>query len=302
MNVGLDIGRGNLKLVSMDKSIKFESYCGEARELDYYNADDKYIIKIDDKEYFVGDIAKREGYIKSFQKHKIDEERTLPLALTALYLCSDKDNVDVNIVCGTPLSDYNIQKLAIEEYLKGSYKVAIKNNPIKYITIRNVKVFPEGAGSYFSMVLNNEGKGINSEITKSKVGIIDIGYKTTNIVVFENLKYIDKQSTSFNLGVHQAFNMIYKKLSRTEDINVEQAENIKSGPEFKYLADRIRNEVNKFWGNTSFKIYLSGGGAYLLKDYLYEFDILPYPEYANARGYFKIAQMLYQNEKIVWSI
>lgn len=302
MNVGLDVGRGYVKAINCDKTVKYESYSGPFRELDYYNDDDKYIVSINDKKYFVGDIAKREGLGRGFQKQKVDKMRTLPLSLTALYLITDKLDVDVNLVCGVPIFDFNSQKNTVESFLKGSYEVQIGNGLKKNININNVKVFPEGAGAYFSLILNNEGKAVESELSKVKVGIIDIGYKTTNVVVFENLKYVDRLSTSFNLGVHQAFNMIYKRLSRYDDITMDQAENITEGEEFRQLADRIKNEVNKFWGNTSFKIYLCGGGAYLLRKYFEEFDVIKGSEFANANGYFKISQMIYNPEKLVWKI
>lgn len=296
MNIGLDIGRGNVKAITMDKKVKFESYAGKARELDFENKNDKYIIDINGEKYFTGELAKREGMARGFQKNKLDYERTLPLALTGLYLATGSELN--NIVIGLPISDYKTQREELESFLKGSYEVAIDQKRV--IRINNVKAFPEGAGAYFNLVLNNQGKVVNTELATSKVGIVDIGYKTTNIVVFENMKYIDRLSVSLPYGVHQAFNMIYKRLSRTEDITPEQAENITTGIEFEQLANRIKNEINKFWGNTLFKIYLVGGGSYLLKRY-FDFEAISNAEFANAEGYFKIAQMLFP-ERLVWEI
>lgn len=301
MNVGLDNGRGNVKLVVADKRIKYESYCGKARDLDFTYGKEDYHVIINGEGYFVGDLAKREGMSRGFQKQKIDESRTKALVLTGIYLSNHNPYIEVNLVTGTPISDYQNQKKDIEEYLKGSYRIKIQGQEQKQININNVKVFPEGAGAYFSQVLNNEGKAFNSELAAQRVGIVDVGYKTFNLAVFENLKFIDKLSATFNLGMHQAFNMIYKRLSRTDDITPEQAENITTGPEFELLANRIRGEINKFWGTTSFKILLSGGGAYLLKDYFPEFEVVSSPEYANALGYFKITQMLYRPQMERWT-
>ncbi|MCT4593209.1 MAG: ParM/StbA family protein [Anaeromicrobium sp.] len=301
MNYGADIGRGNVNIVSLNKRIAFESYCGRARSLDFEDDKTNYIMTIDNNGYFVGEKAKLEGLSRGFQKKKIDKLRSLPLLLTGIFLTTDVEEVRTNIVTGTPVSDYKNQRKEIEEFLKGAYKVGMYGST-KSIALENVSVFPEGAGAYFSLVLNDKGEVVNKELATQKVGMIDIGYKTINLVVFENMKFIDKYSFTVNFGMHQVYNMIYKRLSRAEDITPEQAENIKTGPEYDVLANRIDNDVNKFWGNTSFKIFLCGGGAHLLGKYFPQFFVMDNPEYANANGYFKIAQMLYKPKKLVWEM
>lgn len=302
MNIGVDNGRGNVNVIAANKRIIYEAYCGKARELDFTYGKEDYHVFINGNSYFVGNLGKREGMSRGFQKHKIDKDRTEALVLTGIYLSTNYQEVTVNLVTGTPISDYQQQKKELEEYLRGVYDVRILDHESKKITIDNVKVFPEGAGAYFSQVLNDKGEVTNTNLATEKVGIIDIGYKTFNLAVFENLKFIDKQSATFPFGMHQAFNMVYKRLSRTEDITPEQAENITSGSEFEMIANRIKTEINKFWGSTSFKIFLCGGGAYLLKDYFPTFDVISSPEFANAEGYYKIAQMLYKPDKLVWSL
>ncbi|QEK12559.1 ParM/StbA family protein [Crassaminicella thermophila] len=300
MNIGLDNGRGNVKVVCGNRRKIFESYCGRGYEMDFSYGKENYEVQIDNEKYFVGALAKREGMSRCFQKHKIDNKRTKPLVLTAISLMTIQDS-NVNIVTGTPISDYREQKDQIEMYLRGKYKVKVTEEEQKEIEIENVKVFPEGAGAYFSKILNMNGEVCDKELATTKVGIVDIGYKTTNISVFDNLKFVDKLSATFNFGIHQAFNMIYKRLSREEDITPEQVENITTGYEFKTLSDRIQTEINKFWGNISFKIFICGGGAYLLKDYFPKFELINKPEFANAEGYYKIAQMLYKPKVERWT-
>ncbi|MTI71438.1 MAG: ParM/StbA family protein [Firmicutes bacterium] len=297
MNVGIDYGRGNVKVVSNNTREKFKSYCGEAYTLDFSYGKEEYIVTINDKEYFIGTLAEKEGMSRGFQKQKIDKESTIPLVATGVFLASDKSRVSVNLVTGTPISDYRKQQEKVKEYIKGSYKVNIKGYGEKEMKIKEIYVVPEGAGAYFSQVLNNEGKEENKELSKSKVGIIDIGFKTVNLAMFENLGFVDKESVTLNHGIHEAINSIYKRLSRDTDITLVEAEKITTGPEYERLAKKIKNGVNKFWGNKPYKMFLCGGGAHLLSKYFTDVEVIRNPEYANAEGYFKIAQMIYNSKK-----
>lgn len=295
MNIGMDGGRSAFKVVNSKHREYFESFCGEGRILDFDNNDERYRVMINGKEYFVGEMAKREGMSRAYEKEK--NERLLPLVAAGVALMEPTGCV--NLIFGTPISDHKAQKQNIENFIKGSYTVILKNKVYDF-SINQAKVFPEGLGAFYSLALNNQGMVTNMDLAQGTVGIIDIGYKTTDVCLVDKMQFQDKDSLSLPLGMVEAYNLIYKRMAREEDLMPEEIEDTKDAPEYELLAQQIQDKVNRLWGKRV-KVFLTGGGSYLLSKYFPGVPVIKDAEYANAVGFYKIAQMVYGEEVVRWN-
>lgn len=74
MYYGADIGRGAVKVAHSRGSIVFPSYLVPSRERDLVSAATDYmeqlVVSINGKEYFAGELARREGGTREFAKDK----------------------------------------------------------------------------------------------------------------------------------------------------------------------------------------------------------------------------------------
>lgn len=312
MNIGLDVGRGYVKATDLNKYIIFPSFICKARERNLENDNDKYIIEINGEKYFVGELAKNEGGTREFVKNKA-EQNIIPFVLTVLALFEEKY---FNIVVGLPISDYKAQRKLIAEKIKGEYKVKLNGNE-RNIVIENVIAFPEGAGALWGLILDNKGNVANPILAEKRIGIIDIGFKTVDFCILNKLKYEDVNSSSIPIGIHQAYTRIYQRIIKEKDILPEDVEELENQPEYEELANKIINYINQFWKNNIDEVYICGGGAKYLKNYMAGYaKVVIDPVFANSIGFAKIAnwrflkcesyqlesQKKFTKESIIWKI
>ncbi|MEN2765787.1 ParM/StbA family protein [Ornithinibacillus xuwenensis] len=164
------------------------------------------------------------------------------------------------IVVGQPINRHSEDKERIIEMVHGVHRIIV-NGKEKEIIIKDVAVGVEGG----SASLSNP---------KSKLHLIDIGSGTINFATVINGRFINSQSTTVSQGME----------------NIEQ--------DYEGIAANIQNIVIDL-GWKDF-IYILGGGAKVLKDYLPYALFTPIfqgrsytPEYANAIGYYKIGEKLW---------
>lgn len=194
------------------------------------------------------------------------------------------------------------------------------------ISFNKVYLIPQGAGALSYLMLNN---GKKYYIPNTYIGMIDIGFKTTDVVVFKiddegKLDFIsDMSSTLENIGMSTIFSEMEKafmKESRNgESLSVDRLmELVKNGIIFyngaylnlkeelvkikKELAYSIVNNIDTLWTSSAKSAFnsvvLAGGGGIVLYPYLkstlgiYAIDLASNAEFANSLGYMSQIQNL----------
>lgn len=343
--IGLDLGYDYVKGVNeLKQQIIFQSIVGQAyqRKLvnlfndEHFQNDKKNILKnlhvaltyedSTQQEYFLGDLARREGKNISyaFDDNKINHPNTRALLATATaLLLPDNEDVPLHIVTGLPLEQYVHQKNSFKDMIK-SLKVVVEfkdYKKLKIVKFNQVTIFPQAAAAVYSAVWHDIEKYI---IPGSYIGLIDVGYKTTDYIVF----YVsgegglilreDLSGTIDHLGMSNLTNVADKLFTQKTGSRLDipelsllvsngnifyKGQTITFAKELEFakqeLAKVIRDRIKAVWGNKlDFfnTVFIAGGGAkelYIhLKDINTKTELVKNYQTANAEGYLEVAKMI----------
>ncbi|MGI6405488.1 MAG: hypothetical protein ACOX2E_03250 [Syntrophaceticus sp.] len=192
MLIGIDVGYGYTKAVTKGCRISFPSVIAPA-SIDLFdgifNSNIGHRVEIATlkngfQEKLVGDLAINSVAAQSIiAYHEKPAEVHDILLLTAAYLCgagsfSEVNKKAVDLVVGLPLSFYRGQRGPLKERLsKLAAWVSVDGKETRYISFKNVTVFPQGAGALASLGATLPKDGM--------IGLIDIGTYTTDFMLFE---------------------------------------------------------------------------------------------------------------------
>lgn len=331
--IGLDLGYGYVKGINeKGKRVIFPSLVSIAHDRSLSklfqnssNIMDNLHVSISDgkdrQEYFVGELARNESRYATFvlDEDKINHPYTRVLLATAAALLMPEDNSPVHVVTGLPLEQYKHKKDEFLEMLK-NFKAIVSVNEVNkswVVKFDRVTLFPQAAGAVYYSIWDD----ISKYLAKGGyIGLIDIGFKTTDYIVFKLGKKIllqNEMSNTINTGMSDLYGMVgqlfLQKTGAIFDIRVAM-EIVENGG-ILYRGERvdmesevekakrevaliIKDEVKKSWGsqidlfNT---VFLAGGGAKELEPYL--LDIYPRtvlvsdPQMANVKGFLKVAEL-----------
>ena len=330
LNIGLDIGYGYTKAVASNgKNYTIPSLIGEGflrRYGDIFGSQeglnlDNIHVELNGRHYFVGKLASLESRTCSyaFEKDRIEHENTKVLLATAVALLMNQEEESISIAVGLPFSDYIQQGKRFQEYLYNfdeTVKLYDRNRPrLRRVRFLKATSFPQSAGAIYELAerFNFGHQGL--------VGCIDVGTKTTDIMVFtaDKMYPVESMSGTIDAGAHIIHSYLQKEIEEqlgiwAEAFELESAlrnnfQIVKRGQTIdlsqaaiqgkKDLAKKIRDEVVKLWGqrmdNLSM-VFVVGGGALLLKKHLlkiYDNTIIPEgAEMLNARGFLHVARMM----------
>ena len=330
--ISIDLGYGWVKGCNSEgKEICIPSFVGsghERRIADELNQEvdelDNIHVVIDGKHYFVGELAKRESLDKTYtlDTYKISHPMTKILLTTVAALLASREPQDTHIVTGLPYGDFDYQKDEMEDFLTHFYSaVQFISGPhrskTKKIQFKKHSILPQAAGALIPRKNNNV---MSSEYLE---GVIDVGYKTCDVVAFETRGKSTFLRTDLCDTIDMATSNVYELLQKTIRaqigcrLDVSQIESaiIKQYIIYRGKKHSIKDEINqakqaiaktiidlvrsKWRDNTDLMehIYLIGGGVLLLEDTLKEIHpetiIVENPQLANAAGYFKIISAQY---------
>jgi len=340
MKVGSDLGYGFVKAVcgrGPGEQVMFQSVVGKARPRNLVTINTSTLENLHvhiegpgiDGEYFVGDLARREAFDTSLtmDEDKVMHENTVVLLATSLALLAKGAETEVDLVTGLPVSHYVKQRVALEQRLRGDYTVTFMSGPLqgqqRRLVIRSARVFVQAAGAVYSEILGDDGRATGKpivlddgrpvDLTDSKIGVIDVGFKTTDYVVLERMRWVDLESSSVNVGMNTIFRAVQRELNRRFNYdlplyNVESAvasgEIESAGKKYdvrpiteaamQAIAKKILDSISADWQNRAAlrAVLVAGGGGAALWGYLRHWDamyLMPNAQMANALGYFKLA-------------
>jgi len=290
---GLDNGYLYTKSISDNEHMIFKSA---------YSTLDKVIsgtayVNIDGKDYYIG------AGKTITQVDKTDHEINKVCTLTNLALSG---NNDYSLVVGLPIGQYKLQK---DKFIKmiisyNNSEIIFKGSSMN-INIKDVTVYPQGAGALYSMTQ------VNGDYI-----LFDIGGLTIDVALIEMMfgsPSIQKYDTWYK-GIVTQYSSIIEQVNMRYNLTLEPkyAEKIltngliidgeKKDISFiqiileKYLDDLFTDFRINYPSKTT-TIYLCGGGASLLfdlfKKYFPQTILMQDCQFANATGFYRIGQQKY---------
>ncbi len=336
--LGLDIGFGFTKATNGREHLMFKSLIGEAEEIQFLSdfamapLTESLHVTIDGKEYFVGDYAEKQSNVRHYtldqDKLITDFLKILSLTITGLF---SETFVPINVVSGLPVVYFREYKEKFSKILLGSHEIVYRkpdgSEAVRRININKIRMIPQPFGSLLNHILNERGKMMEKDLARQKVGVVDIGFNTTDYVLFDKLQYINRGSRTINLGISDCFRKIAEKIRQKSGLGVElyrlytpvefgsirmkgQEYNLAKTKEqiFTQTAEVIANEINQTWADDwdMESIFLTGGGSMELANYLKPLlngQIIMPPADSDARinnvqGFLKFARHLWPDPGI----
>jgi len=286
-------------------------------------------------DYFVGELAKRESENAThiMGTDRVSDHRAKALILTACAVAmKDYSGPIGELSVGLPLQYYNKhQESMMESLLATDATLEFTSGGIanKRIRFNRVNVYPQAAGALWAQLFNEKGEMRNPQLS-GLVGLIDIGFKTTDFIVIDlgdNMVLRSELSGTIEQGMRQVFDNTqryfevqvgssvdpneFEKSLMKNDFKFHYSQNVKGQrikKEYdlraifdKYkqeLATTIKERVRQKWGsrmNFFDVVFLAGGGAIALNKHFSNFEIESQlcnsPQMANARGYMLMSNM-----------
>ena len=302
--LGIDIGFGFTKATNGKDTLIFKSLLGDAADIQFW-ADfgdgaptDHIHVTIDEESYFIGDLAEQQSSVLHFT---LDQERLLAdyvkvLTLTAVGMLLPNEaslNVPVNVVSGLPIGYFKENHKRFNDLLVGHHTVTYHSpdgrQTNKEIIVNDVRMLPQPMGSILNLVMDERGKIAKNDLAKQKIGVVDIGFRTTDFAIMDRLRYLNRGSKTIDTGISKGFSVIANKLREKSSVNVELHRLYRAaetgtitmrGHGFSFpkirdqiysqLATSIADEIDRQWANDwdIEAIFLSGGGSRELAGYL----------------------------------
>ena len=336
LEIGLDLGFSNVKAIANNgKKFVFPSIVSEVRSeifpsmsvvggkskgFEPKKAVKKLKVEFNNEKYYIGKYAVDQGrnVDNLLTNQRIGDQSELILGLTAISLLSTSKEVRVDLMLGLPLTELSLAD-RVKKLFKGTHHIKVFDNKKgvsveKTIIVNSIRVMQQSVAALYSELFNLNGTIKKEKVKKlqDEVAIIDIGYRTTDLVVTKELGFINNLSSTIEIGVSDIFRNIKQYLKNSDlnfDKNLAQIEEyVQKGylildgkkinledqinHQIKVVTQQLTTEILNLWKDDlrGFSgIYLAGGGAILLEDTLKEhfdrFSILEDPQFSNAKGY-----------------
>lgn len=328
INVGIDDGHHSMKLVTETQAIRIPSIAQMGKTtLQINTSEDCYFYRVVDngKTYTVNRYLD-EPAATTFPGYPISE---LNLVLNHHILHkAGLAGKDVSIVTGLPFSHFYLEDGALNQTLiekksKNLQREVVLDttNPKPLAHIVNNDVSVEGIAAYIDIMYEMDGTPTSeaSDYEDSVVAIVDIGGRTTDCMVIDesgqNVKM--NRSGSSNIGVLELNQLVRSNLQAKFDLQnissdrINQAlldGKIKISGEFVDVKELVNDLKSTFASKLSEAIKTKigngkdidyvvfvGGGSILLRNEIEPMYVnsrfIENPEFANARGMFKLAKM-----------
>lgn len=314
--IGMDLGFGFCKVVSGEEAYVFPSVVGSGGD-DILKVSgikspdlEKETVSVDGRRLLVGESAIKHA-LRTYSvrdKSWIDSLAYRALLRHALRLAGvGPGNTDreVTIVTGLPVSHYRSCRERLARLIKETAGAEVE-----------VKVTLQPLGTFFDQLLNDDMTVREEGLAEERVGIIDIGFYTTDLVTVDGIEFVKKQLGSYEGGISSAYTEIAREIYNVYDLKKEvfevesvvrdghvrvfgKREDVRLIVErsLRDLAIEIEAQARSIWkdGAGIDRVLITGGGATALRGYL---DLYRHAEYvpgsqlSNARGYVKFGRRL----------
>ena len=330
---GIDIGFGFTKATNGNAFTIFKSILGDATDIQFRmgvgtgSPGRNLHVSLNGQSYFVGEFAEMQSNVRQFtlDQDKMVTDFVKTLGLTAMGVLSDK-KTPTHIVSGLPVGYYKAYSSKISKLLSGRHEITFHrpdgSQEARALDITNIKVIPQPLGSVFNLLMDDKGRIVNKDLAKQKIGVVDIGFRTTDFSVFDQLRYVERGSATTDTGISKCFAVIAKKLRAECGVNIELYRLFSAmetgfikvrGKEyaiaslrdqvFSHTATSIFNDIERLWADDwdMDTILLTGGGSMELARFLEPMiagNVVPVQTQIDARlnnvqGYYKYGRYMW---------
>ena len=290
------------KIIGVDKGTAFtktnEGLCIRStlrrmRKDEFVLNAEKTVLEVNGIEYIVGEQG-------SFGTDllKATHENTTILSVTALAMT--EGNV-FDMVTGVPIAMYRNQKQRMKELFKDTQWNITLNGVKKNISIKNVEIFPEAAGAFFSQ------SAIKDAI------VVDIGGLSVDVAQFKGGKLVN--SSTYPKGTLKLYSKIANYLNAQYAISLKEWDihNVLLNGLYLYgnkinidLDELLFTHTNDIASDIMLdydiaaekNVLFAGGAAEWLMGYvgMPQAIIIDDPQFANVKGYYNVGKKLFGND------
>lgn len=340
--VSADLGYGYVKAISSSgKRALFPSTVGKGFErgiTDIFNEEKNDLsnmqIVYEGENWFVGELANESRSLsRIFERERFEHLYTHILLNIAIQLVSNNHSGPTYLSTGLPLDFYKAQAKSFQNSIIGPQpKLEWVTGTLKGKTIENniekAIVFPQGASAIFSALINHDGKYVYPQFMKegSIIGLIDIGFRTTDFVVVEILKngaFAPKAKLSGTVddgvvNLHRDIRQAFKVKSGGADLNEFHLNRVLKDKTLRYKGEKIDFEdiismskksiaanivdrLKSVWGeeyDLFDATFLAGGGGNMFEELIQpqfgnRLIKVTESQFANAIGYLRLGKPIF---------
>src|SRR5207244_2743212 len=227
---GVDIGYGFTKVaVAGRPPLIMPSIVGSNEELSYRSDIGDRIrtipLSLNGHSYLVGEAARRfsRHRYRIFDSTWAESPYYLLLFVSALMRIDKSASEPAAVVTGLPVSHYTQQRVRqVQELPSRAHEVRVSSGEGLF-KIEKIKVIPQPFGSFFDLILNDEGKLKDPDKIRERVGIIDIGFQTTDLAL-ATPQFIESSSGSLDVGVRSVADQLSRVVGRKYSITMDTTE------------------------------------------------------------------------------
>jgi len=218
MILSVDIGYGYTKGIGPHgMRFSFPSVIGTAEDIhfatDLIRGEEIRAVQYDGARFFYGRQAVLQSRIQStiFDRSRVHDHTYKKLFVAALVEMAklSPSAWRLKVVTGLPVGFFGDRDQVIKS-LEGAYQITAERAMKR--TVTSVFVAPQPFGSLFRELLNEQGKIINGDMEAGRVGIIDVGTYTTDFVVSDELRYVQRLSGSIRIGWSKVISQVQDAL------------------------------------------------------------------------------------------
>jgi plasmid segregation protein ParM len=330
MIVGLDVGFGYTKRVTAGGTDVFPSVVGEWRPSGFRlgtgldgagRSAGIEGVTMDGRSYTVGERALRFAHRRfvGLSRQWLDGAAFRVLALTALARGLERPGERVTIVTGLPVEDVEPHGPTLRRQLEGDHAVRLEPGSRAWgVTIPRVHVLPQPLGTVLAQLLDSRGQLEGPDGLEARVGVLDVGFRTTDYFTLDGMEIVPGQCLTRNTGVADLLLDLGREVYRRWGVEVDPhaldepvlrgalqigGESVTLGailePWLDRHADAIAAHARMLWGDDArglARLWVTGGGGALLGSRLQALaphaEIVRHARLQNAVGYFRYGQRL----------
>lgn len=335
--MGIDIGYGFVKITDGQEGYVFPSVVGEGTSdatprmgLQPPTRTDDLRIAVDGRIYNVGNLAIRHSRLaaRGLSPTRAEGNNFKVLFLAALSLFCNQPLNSFAVVTGLPPGRMHLVE-ELTRQIRGEHRILrmTAQGPEEcIIRVDRVTVVPQPLGTYWSQVLDGRGKvREDSRMLQGAIGIIDIGFRTSDLVSVVDGEYVHEQSRTIPVGLVTAYEEIAASLLANYGVEREtyaldeaviRGEIQVAGRRiditdlrdraFEQLATKLEVELQSSWQVSGYDVVLiSGGGSHFLarhlQPHLTQAVVPTDPSTANGRGFLAWACRLWNPAPTAWT-